>query len=70
MAYGDLPTAIEAARKRLGLSRTKYAARVGLSHEALRKILLGGGVNGSTLAKLKRDGGVQVTGKVIDSLAS
>lgn len=70
MRHDDLPVAIEAARKRMKLTRTAYALRVGLSHEALRKILHGGGVNGSTLARLQREGGVRVTGRLIDSLAS
>lgn len=60
--------AIESARKRLGLTKTHYALRVGISQQALYKILEGGGVNGATLARLRRDGDVRITGAIIDSL--
>jgi len=69
MADG-LPAAIEAARKRLGLSKTEYADRVGLTEQGLRKILEGGGVTGSTLARLKRDGDVRGLGSLVDTLDS
>lgn len=68
LTHVDLPKAIETARKRLKLTRAEYAVRVGLSHEGLRKIIGGGGVNGATLARLQRDGGIRVTGKLIQSL--
>ena len=58
MAGKGLPTAIEAARKRLNLSKAKYAKRIGISRQALYKILAGGGVDTATLVRLSKDGGV------------
>lgn len=66
----DLATAIEAAIRRMGITRAEYAGRVGLSHEGLRKIMLEGRANGSTLARLQRDGGVRITKKLIASMDS
>ncbi len=59
MADKDLAVAVEAARKRLGLSKRAYAIKVGISRQALYSILAGGGVDGRTLGKLCRDGGVR-----------
>lgn len=64
----DLVKAIEAARKRLGLSKVDYAQRVGLSKQGLAWIYRTGGVSGATLARLQNDGGLRVTKKLIASL--
>jgi transcriptional regulator with XRE-family HTH domain len=64
----SLSSAIEAARKRLRLSKTEYAARVGLTEQGLRKILRGGGVSGTTLARLQRHGDVRGLGALVESL--
>lgn len=70
MADPGLPSAIEAARKRLKLSKVDYAKRVGLTEQGLRKILSGGGVGGATLSRLQASGGLRVTRKLIASLNS
>lgn len=63
-----LPEEIEKARKRLGLSRVAYAARVGISVQALNKIRRGGGVNGDTLALLQELGDLHISKRLIASL--
>lgn len=63
-----LAAEIERARKRLGLNHKEYAARVGITVQALLKIKRGGGVNGDTLALLQERGGVRVTKRLIKSL--
>ena len=68
MNQPTLAREIEAARKRLGLTKSAFAKRVGISSQALQLILAGGGVNSSTLARLQDDGGVRVTRKLISSL--
>lgn len=64
----SLQAAIEAARRRLGLSQVEYAARVGLTAQALAKIARTNGVSGKTLARLQEHGGVRITKKLIASL--
>lgn len=68
MGKSSLPVAIEAARKRLRLSKTEYAERVGLTEQGLRKILGGGGISGETLARLQEQGAVHLSKKLIASL--
>lgn len=68
MADLDLPAAIEAARDRLGLTKTDYALLVGLSEQGLRKIMKTGRASGSTLARLQRDGDVRGLGPLVGSL--
>lgn len=68
MADLDLSAAIEAARERLGLTKTDYAQRVGLTEQGLRKIVKTGRASGSTLARLQRDGDVRGLGRLIGSL--
>lgn len=62
-----LPQEIEAARKRLKLSKVGYARRIGISMQALARILAGGGVNSDTLARLQDHGGVRVTSRLVSS---
>lgn len=68
MAEMALPAAIEAGRKRLKLSKTEYAERVGLTEQGLRKIMETGRANSTTLARLKRDGDVRGLGPLVDKL--
>lgn len=68
MADLDLPAAIEAARKRLKLSKVDYAKRVGLTEQGLRKIVKTGRARGSTLARLRRDGDVRGLGRLVGQL--
>lgn len=70
MATTDLSAAIEAARKRLKLTKTAYAARVGLSEQGLRKIVETGRASYATLARLKRDGDVRGLGTLIDKISA
>lgn len=68
MSTLDLRSEIEKARKRLRLSKTEYARRVGVTVVAIRKIYAGGGVAGSTLALLQEHGDLRITKKLIASL--
>lgn len=68
MADLDLSAAIEAARERLGLTKTDYALRVGLTEQGLRKIVKTGRASGSTLARLQRDGDVRGLGRLVSGL--
>jgi hypothetical protein len=65
-----LSDAISAAIRRSGLSRLAFAAKVKITRQGLDKIIASGTASGRALARLRKFGGVRMTGAIIDSLDS
>lgn len=64
----ELSREIERARSRLGITKTAFAALVGLSVQGLAKVMREGALNGHTLARLAADGGIRITTDLVASL--
>jgi hypothetical protein len=68
MHTSPLAHEIEAARGRAGLSVAEFAARCRLTRQGLEKILAAGTCSGRALARLRRLGGVRITGPLVETL--